>query len=59
MYALQPTWEYTRLEVFCTVMGDDDDEMFQGTKKSQFYLSTDHCCEVTVKNVLKSIFSMF
>ena len=27
--------------------------------KSQFYFSRDHCCEVTVKNVRKSIFSMF
>ena len=28
-------------------------------KKSQFYFSRDHCCEVTVTNVRKSIFSMF
>ena len=34
-------------------------ELFQGTQKSQFYFSRDHCCEVTVKNVRKSIFSMF
>ena len=34
-------------------------EMFQGTQKSQFHFSRDHCCEVTVKNVRKSIFSMF
>ena len=34
-------------------------EMFQGTQKSQFYFSRDHCCEVTVKNVRKSIFFMF
>ena len=34
-------------------------EMFQGTQKSQFYFSRDHCCKVTVKNVQKSIFSMF
>ena len=27
--------------------------------KLQFYFSRDHCCEVTVKNVRKSIFSMF
>ena len=27
--------------------------------KSQFYFSRDHCCEVTVKNMRKSIFSMF
>ena len=34
-------------------------EMFQGTQKSQFYFTRDHFCEVTVKNVRKSIFSMF
>ena len=39
-------------------------EMFQGTQKLQFYfslllLSRDHCCEVIVKNVWKSTFSMF
>ena len=28
-------------------------------QKSVFYFSRDHCCEVTVKNVQKSIFSMF
>ena len=28
-------------------------------KKSQFYFSRVHCCEVTVKSVRKSIFSMF
>ena len=33
-------------------------EMFQGTQKSQFYFSRGHCCEVTVKYVRKSIFSM-
>ena len=33
--------------------------MFQETKKSQCYFSRDNCCEVTVKNVRKSIFSMF
>ena len=27
--------------------------------KLQFYFSRDYCCEVTVKNVRKSIFSMF
>ena len=27
--------------------------------KTQFYFSRDHCCEVTMKNVWKSIFSMF
>ena len=27
--------------------------------KNQFYFSTDHCCEVTVKNVPKSTFSIF
>ena len=32
--------------------------MFQGTQKSQFYFSRDHCCEVMVKNMQKSIFSM-
>ena len=32
--------------------------MFQVTQKSQFYFSRDHCCEVTVKNVRKSIFSI-
>ena len=31
----------------------------KGTQKSQFYFSRDHCCEVIVKNVLKSIFSRF
>ena len=35
------------------------DKMFQRTQKPQFYFSRDHCCEVTVKNVQKSIFSMF
>ena len=34
-------------------------EMFKETQKSQFCFSRDHCCEVTVKNVRKSIFSMF
>ena len=34
-------------------------EMFQGTQNSQFYFSRDHCCEVTVKNMRTSIFSMF
>ena len=34
-------------------------EMFQGTQKLQFYFNIDHCCEFTVKNVRKSIFSMF
>ena len=34
-------------------------EMFQGTQKSQFYFSKGHCWEITVKNVRKSIFSMF
>ena len=34
-------------------------EMFKGTQKSQFSFSRDHCCEITVKNVRKSIFSMF
>ena len=33
--------------------------MFQGNQKSQFYFIRDYCCEVTVKNVRKSIFSMF
>ena len=33
--------------------------IFQGTQKSQFYFSRFHCCEVTVKYVRKSIFSMF
>ena len=28
-------------------------EMFQGTQKSQFYFSRDHCCEVTVKKCAK------
>ena len=26
---------------------------------TEFYFSRDHCCEVTVKNVQKSIFAMF
>ena len=34
-------------------------EIFQGTQKSQFSFSRDHCCEVAVKHVQKSIFSMF
>ena len=34
-------------------------EMFKRTQKSQFHFSRDHCCEVTVKNVQKSIFFMF
>ena len=34
-------------------------EMFQETQKSHFYFSRDHCCEVTVNNVRKSIFSLF
>ena len=33
--------------------------MFQRTQKWQFYFSRGHCCEVTAKNVRKSIFSMF
>ena len=33
--------------------------MFHGTQKSQFYFSRGHCCEVTAKNVRKSIYSMF
>ena len=33
--------------------------MLQGTQKPQFYFSKDHGCEATVKDVLKSIFSMF
>ena len=37
----------------------DLSEMFQGTQKSQFYFSKDHCCEGIVKNVQKSIFSMY
>ena len=34
-------------------------EMFSGTQKLQFYFSRDHRCEVIVKIVRKSIFSMF
>ena len=33
--------------------------IFQGPLKSQFYFNRDHCCEVTVNNVWKPIFSMF
>ena len=31
----------------------------KGTQKLKFYFSRDHCCEVTVNNVQKSIYSMF
>ena len=34
-------------------------EMFPDTQKSQFYFSSDHGCEVTLKNVWKSIFPCF
>ena len=34
-------------------------KMFQGTQKLLFYFSGGNCCEVTVKNVRKSIFYMF
>ena len=27
----------------------DLDKVFRGTQESQFYISRDHCCEVTVK----------
>ena len=37
----------------------DLSEMLQGTQKPQFYFSKGHCCDVTVKNVRKLIFSMF
>ena len=29
-------------------------EMFQGTQKSQFHFSRDHCCEVTVKKIYEN-----
>ena len=34
-------------------------EMFPDTQNSQFYFSSDHGCEVTLKNVWKSIFPCF